>query len=75
MMLVNASSFGRLRGLLRRYPGGTENASILRTVLRSSANTREASRMLIPSTRHARRTQAYNATRYISPLSSQSNPD
>ena len=28
-------------GLPRRYPGGTENDSILRTVLRSSPNTRE----------------------------------
>ena len=60
---------------LRRYPGGTENDSILRTVLRSSPNTREASRVLIPSTRHARRTRAYISTRYIPPPSSQSNPD
>ena len=42
----------------RRYPGGTENASILRTVLRSSPNTRDASRTLIPSIRHACRTRA-----------------
>ena len=55
--------------------GGTENDSILRTVLRSNPNTREASRVLIPSTRHARRTRAYKSTRYIPPLSSQSNPD
>ena len=43
-------AFGRLGGALRRYPGGTENDSILRTVLRSTPNTREASRVLIPST-------------------------
>ena len=44
---------GRAPRATRRYPGGTENDSILRTVLRSSPNTREASRLLIPSTRHA----------------------
>ena len=75
MIPVNGPSFGRLGGALRRYPGGTENDSILRTVLRSTPNTREASRVLIPSTRHARRTRAYNSTRYIPPPSSQSNPD
>ena len=42
---------------------------------RSNPNTREASRVLIPSTRHARRTRAYISTRYIPPPSSQSNPD
>ena len=31
--------------------------------------------MLIPSTRHARRTRAYKSTRYIPPPSSQRNPD
>ena len=67
MIPVNGPSFGRLGGALRRYPGGTENDSILRTVLRSTPNTREASRVLIPSTRHARRTRAYNSTRYIPP--------
>ena len=75
MIPVNGPSFGRRGGLPRRYPGGTENDSILRTVLRSSPNTREASRVLIPSTRHARRTRAYISTRYIPPPSSQSNPD
>jgi hypothetical protein len=29
---VNGSSFGRAGGRLRRYPGGTENASIFATV-------------------------------------------
>ena len=67
MIPVNASSFGRRRGMLRRYPGGTENDSILRTVLRSNPNTREAWRVLIPATRHARRTRAYISTRYIPP--------
>ena len=33
MIPVNASSYGRRRGMLRRYPGGTENDSILRTRL------------------------------------------
>ena len=36
MIPVNGPSFGRLGGALRRYPGGTENDSILRTVLRES---------------------------------------
>ena len=49
MIPVNPSSFGRLGGALRRYPGGTEYDSILRTVLRSNPNIREASWMLIPS--------------------------
>ena len=75
MIPVNASSFGRRRGMLRRYPGGTENDSILRTVLRSNPNTREAWRVLIPATRHARRTRAHISTRYIPPPSSQSNTD
>ena len=75
MIPVNASSFGRRRGMRRRYPGGTENDSILRTVLRSNPNTREAWRVLIPATRHARRTRAHISTRYIPPPSSQSNPD
>ena len=65
MIPVNGPSFGRLGGALRRYPA-TENDSILRTVLRSTPNTREASRVLIPST-CARRTRAYNSTRYIPP--------
>ena len=45
MIPVNASSFGRRRGMLRRYPGGTENDSI---VLRPNPNTREASRGVHP---------------------------
>ena len=32
MIPVNGSSFGRAGGRLRRYPGGTENASIFATV-------------------------------------------
>ena len=67
--LVNGPSFGRLGGALRRYPGGTENDSILRTVLRSTPNTRDASWTLILSTRHARRTRAYKSTRYIPGMS------
>ena len=49
MTPVKGSSLGLLGGDCRRYPGGTENASILRTVSRCSPNIREASRMLIPS--------------------------
>ena len=75
MIPVNGSSFGRRGGALRRYPGGTENDSILRTVLRSTPNTREASRVLIPLTQHAFRTRAYKSTRYIPPPSSQKNSD
>ena len=52
-------------GDCRRYPGGTENTSILRTVSRWSSNTREASRMLIPSTITALRTRRYTSTLYI----------
>jgi hypothetical protein len=37
-MPVNGSSFGRAGGRLRRYPGGTENASILATVRGSIPN-------------------------------------
>ena len=48
-----------------RYPGGTGCESILRTVSRCSPNTRDASLMLIPSTRHALRTRKYMSTMYI----------
>ena len=34
MIPVKASSFGRLTGAVRRYPGGTENAIILLTLSR-----------------------------------------
>jgi hypothetical protein len=43
MIPVNWSSFGRAGGRLRRYPGGTENASILATVRGSIPNCRAAS--------------------------------
>jgi hypothetical protein len=49
MIPVNGSSFGRAGGRLRRYPGGTENASILATVRGSMPNCRAASRLLRPS--------------------------
>ena len=65
MTPVSGSSLGLLGGDCRRYPGGTENASILRTVSRCSPNTREASRMLIPSTITALRTRRYTSTWYI----------
>ena len=51
-------SLGRSGGLLRRYPGGTENRSILATVLGSMPKIRAASRWLIPSAWQARRTRA-----------------
>jgi hypothetical protein len=38
------SSFGRTGGRLRRYPGGTENASIFATVRGSIPKRRAASR-------------------------------
>src|ERR1700726_706695 len=47
---VNGSSFGRAGGRLRRYPGGTENASIFATVRGSIPKRRAASRRLSPST-------------------------
>ena len=46
MIPVNGSSFGRLGGRLRRYPGGTENASIFATVRGSIPKRRAASRRL-----------------------------
>ena len=75
MIPVNGPSFGRLGGALRRYPGGTENDSILRTVLRSTPNTREASRVLIP--RHDTPAEPVRTTPPDTspPPSSQSNPD
>ena len=52
-------------GSVLRYPGGTEYASILRTVSRCRPNVRAASRMLIPSTITALRTRRYTSTLYI----------
>src|ERR1700730_17287158 len=49
MIPVNGSSFGRAGGRLRRYPGGTENASILATVRGSIPNCPPPSRRLRPS--------------------------
>src|SRR5216683_7716693 len=56
MIPRNGSSLGRAGGRLRRYPGGTENASIFATVRGSMPNRRAASRRLTPSTYTARRT-------------------
>src|SRR5271155_4604897 len=61
----NRSSFGRAGGRLRRYPGGTENASIFATVRGSIPNRRAASRRLSPSTYTARRTCPYSSTPFI----------
>src|SRR5271156_1705844 len=69
MILTNGSSFGRAGGRLRRYPGGTENASIFATVRGSMPNRRAASRRLIPSTYAARRTCPYSSTPFIPPPS------
>src|SRR3984893_18103737 len=66
----NGSSLGRAGGRLRRYPGGTENASIFATVRGSMPNRRAASRRLIPSTYTARRTCPYSSTRFIPPPTS-----
>ena len=49
MIPVNGSSFGRPGGRLRRYPGGSENASIFATVRGSIPKRRAASRRLTPS--------------------------
>src|SRR5271155_3687293 len=65
MIPTNGSSFGRAGGRLRRYPGGTENASIFATVRGSIPNRRAASRRLIPSTYTARRTCPYSSTPFI----------
>src|ERR1039458_2391489 len=69
MIPTNGSSFGRAGGRLRRYPGGTENASIFATVRGSMPNRRAASRRLIPSTYTARRTCPYSSTPFIPPPS------
>src|SRR5271169_1498704 len=69
MIPTNGSSFGRAGGRLRRYPGGTENASIFATVRGSIPNRRAASRRLIPSTYTARRTCPYSSTPFIPPPS------
>src|SRR5216684_925956 len=65
MIPTNGSSFGRAGGRPRRYPGGTENASIFATVRGSIPNRRAASRRLIPSTYTARRTCPYSSTPFI----------
>ena len=57
MIPMNGSSFGRAGGLLRRYPGGTENTIILATVRGSIPNRRAASRRLNPSICTAWRTR------------------
>src|SRR5271156_1821896 len=69
MIPTNGSSFGRAGGRLRRYPGGTENASIFATVRGSIPNRRAASRRLSPSTYTARRTCPYSSTPFIPPPS------
>ena len=65
MTPTKGSSLGLLGGVCRRYPGGTEYSSILRTVSRCNPNSRAASRMLIPSTITALRTRRYTSTLYI----------
>src|SRR5271154_6891060 len=69
MIPTNGSSFGRAGGRLRRYPGGTENASIFATVRGSIPNRRAASRRLSPSTYTARRTCPYSSAPFIPPPS------
>src|SRR5271155_5589056 len=69
MIPTNGSSFGRAGGRPRRYPGGTENASIFATVRGSIPNRRAASRRLSPSTYTARRTCPYSSTPFIPPPS------
>ena len=49
MISVNPSSFGRLTGADRRYPGGTEKLSIFLTLSREIPKWRAAARSLMPS--------------------------
>src|SRR4051794_1369189 len=72
MIAATASSLGRGRGLVRRKPGGTEKASILRTVLRWMPKRRAASRWLSPSTWQAWRTLPYSSTENIPRLPARS---
>ena len=72
MTPLNGSSLGLRGGSLRWHPGGVEHLSILRAVSRCSPNTLAASRMLIPSTCQARRTQLHNSTVCIPSTFSQS---
>src|SRR3954452_12752847 len=72
MSPVNASSFGRKGAFVRRWPGGTEKASILRTVLRWMPKRRAASRWLSPSTWQAWRTLPYSSTENIPRLPARS---
>src|SRR3954447_10800669 len=72
MIAVKVPSLGRAGGLVRRYPGGTEKASILRTVLRWMPKRRAASRWLSPSTWQAWRTLPYSSTENIPRLPARS---
>ena len=67
MIPMNGSSFGRAGGLLRRYPGGTENASILATVRGSIPNRRAASRSAHPLNLNRIAEPAHTAPRPSSP--------
>src|SRR6056297_1033415 len=68
MIPVKPSSFGRLIGADRRYPGGTENAIILATLSREMLKCRAALRWLMPSAQ-ASRTFRYKSTVKILPPS------
>ena len=68
MISVNPSSFGRLTGADRRYPGGTEKLSIFFTLSREIPKWRAAARSLMPS-RQARRTFRYSSTVKMPPPS------
>src|ERR1700685_2639939 len=69
MMPSQGPSLGRATGFFRWYPGGSENCSILRIVLRDRPNSRAACRTLMPSTCTARLTRAYTSTLYTSQVS------
>lgn len=71
MIAVKPSSFGRLTGALRRYPGGSGYANIFFTLSREIPNRRAASRWLIPSAQ-ASPTFRYKSTVKILPPSLQS---
>src|SRR3974390_2125163 len=74
MMPSHAPSFGLFTGFFRSYPGGTEYASIFRIVFRANPNSRDACRMLMPSTCTALLTRAYTSTLNTSQVSHKTHP-
>ena len=71
MIPVKASSFGRFTGAVRRYPGGTENAIILATLVARDLEISRprASRWAHPSAQASFATLRYKSTVKILPPS------